>query len=860
MSVSTFQREAQELIPTVCNLCYGSCSILVRKSDGVVAKIEGNPASPIGNGRLCPKGVAGIMTIYDPNRVTFPLKRTNPEKGIGVDPRWVEITWEEALDTISERLIKVRSEDPRKLVMQVTTTCSNSLRHVARAFLGAFGSSNIWAAGGGVHCGNGAHKIGGMIHASWSAVPDFDYCNYAIYFGTSKGHSAGHVANVNAQKAADARARGMRIVVVDPMLGSAASKSTEWIPIRVGTDAALALSMVNVLLNELGIHDVPYLKSRTNGPYLIKPDGLYARDPKTGRPLVWDVAEGVAKVFDDPGLNDVALDGKYDWKGVEVTTAFRLLKEHVRKFTPEMAAEITTVPAPTIRRLAQEFGENARVGSTIRLDGKELPYRPAAAIYFRGAQGHKNSMFNCLSIALLSQIVGGADVPGGTLGFNPASFGHPETGRPYYVPTSDSDGLMITGAWLSPNKPYPPHEPGRPYSMGLLELFPLGQTSSLLGSADQEELWQKCGLPYRPEIMINWGANSLMSVGNANTIAESLKKLAFVVSFDLFLNEFTDFADIVLPDTNYLERYDPYPNPLIFSHPAGMGEWGWPISQPAMSPPGQARGYGDVMIELGERVGLRDGMNASLNLSFELKEPYSLDLQGKYSWPEICDRTLKTNFGAERGLEWFERNGIIKWPKRVEEVYWRAFVDVRVPIYMEHFKRLAAPVRNLAERFEIDIDFAYYEALPDWLPCPSHQVKDPQFDLYGIYYRDVLHTNSFTLENPWLDEAATMNPYSYLVSVNAYTARKKGLKDDDLLWIESVKGRRIKGRVRLTESMHPEALAIAACAGHWSPNQPIARGKGVFFNDLLEIDLDHVCHANLNLDLCVKVKIYKADR
>ena len=83
-------------VPTSCSLCYGSCSILAHRVDGVITKIEGNPDSVVGLGRLCGKGVSGIMTHYDPNRCTKPLRRTNPEKGIGVDPKWKEISWDEA--------------------------------------------------------------------------------------------------------------------------------------------------------------------------------------------------------------------------------------------------------------------------------------------------------------------------------------------------------------------------------------------------------------------------------------------------------------------------------------------------------------------------------------------------------------------------------------------------------------------------------------------------------------------------------------------------------------------------------------------------------------------------------------------
>lgn len=847
-------------IPSACSMCYGMCSIVAHRVDGTLVKIEGNTESPISNGRLCAKGVSGIMTLYDPHRVNVPLKRTNPEKGLGVDPKWVEISWEEALDIITERLKKIHQEDPRKLMLQGTTTKAFTMLAGLYTFAGSFGTHNLYVGGGGLHCGNGAHELNGLMHASWSLVPDFELCNYTIYFGASKGHSAGHVANVNAQKAADARARGMRLVVVDPMCNFASGKANEWVPIRVGTDAALALSMANVLVNELGIYDQEYLKRRTNGPYLIKPDGHYLRDNSTNKPLLWDTQTATAKPFDDPTLKDPALLGTFQVNGTEVTTAFQLLKEHLKKYPPEEAAKVCTVPAATIRRLAKEFGENARVGSTIVIQGKTLPYRPVAAIYFRGAQGHKNSTYNCLSIDLLNHLVGCADVPGGALGFNPVCYGHPETGKPYYVPTPCPDGLMITGTWLVPHLPYPPAEATAPSSLGLNELFPMGMMSPFLVSSDREKLWQTFQLPYRPEMIINYGANSIMSVGNSKIHEEFLKSVPFFVSFDIILNETTDFADIVLPDTCYLERLEPSPNfPFIFSHPAGMGEWSWPIRQPVVEQTHQRRHFVDVMLELGHRLGITTGMNMVINIYFRISEPYALKPGQRYTWEEISDRLLRHNFGDQRGLDWFKEHGIITWPKKVEEVYWQPFVPVRIPIYFEFFQTIEEQARPIAERFGFNMDFSRHKPLPDWLPCPSHEVQDPQYDLWAFYYRDVLHTNSFTMENPWLDEAAQMNPYSYRISLNAEVARKKGLKDGDLVWVESDRGRRIKGYLKLTEGIHPEGLGIAALCGHWTDNQPIAKGKGVFFNDLIEVDYEHSDPANLNMDLCVKVKVYKAE-
>ncbi len=846
-------------IPSSCSLCYSSCSIKAHRVDGTVVKIEGNPESAVGKGRLCGKGVSGIMTHYDPHRLDKPLRRTNPEKGIGVDPMWEEISWDEALDEVADRLKAVREDDPRKLFIMRTTTVMT--QHVPPfVFMSAFGTPNASAAGGGLHCGNGAHLISGIMHSSWSILPDFQHCNYAVYFGASKGHAAGHASCSNMTMAADARARGMKMVVVDPFANQAGANSTEWVPIRVGTDAGLALAMANVLVNELEVYDVPYLKAKTNMPYLIGDDQRYIRDDETGKPMVWDEAEGEACTFDATDAEDMALDGEYEVNGKTCRPSFVLMKEHLKTYPVERGEEISTVPADTIRRLATEFAQEARIGSTIVIDGVTVPYRPVAAIAFRGSQGHKNSSYNMLAVDLLNHLVGAADVAGGCLGFNPACEGYPETGRLQYWPHPDPDGLMITGSWMGPHEPYPVGDPQPPERIGLQNMFPMGMGSVFQASTDQEEMWQKFDFDYRPEMMINLGANQIMSVGNKDAVAASLKKFKFIVSFDIFLTETSEFADIVLPDCGYLETTDSRSNfPFIFSLPAGLGEWCWPIRQEVVEPAGERRLFADVLLELGERIGITPDMNASYNAWFDLQGENRLELDRKYTFAEISDLDLKDKFGPEKGLEYFKEHGLVKWDKTPKEVYWRAFTDVRVPLYWEWMPDIWEKTMAISSPKGLDIPKEYYSPLPDWLPCPSHECQHEDFDFIAFYYRDIVHTNSLTMENAWLDEAAQLDPYSYNIAINAGVGKEKGLKSGDHVWVENEYGRKVEGKIRLTETMHPEGLGIGACAGHWAKEMPTAKGKGVFFNDLIELDWHHSSPSNLTLDLCAKVKVTKVE-
>ena len=838
-------------IPTACSLCYSHCPILVHRVDGKVVKIEGNPNSPSTEGSICPRGLSGIMLLYDPNRVNAPLRRTNPQKGFGIDPGWEEISWEEALDIIVERLIRIRKEDPRKLL----GTCSVAYQDAARvltAFTLAFGSPNYWFTGAGTHCGNGEHLMGGLIRASWAGQPDPNYMNYYLNFACPSGFGAYYSVNAMARRMADARVRGMRHVVIDPFMGPTAEKADEWIPIRPGTDAALALAMVNLLLNELNIYDAEGLKHHTNAPYLIGPDGYYVRNRDSKKPLIWDPIDDRAKPYDDATIKDFALEGEYHIDGVTARPAFSLIKEHVKRYTPEMASKITTVPEATIRRLAKEFGQAARVGSSIMLDGHSLPYRPVGVGYFKGAQGHRHSALTCMALELLAEIVGASDVPGAMLGMNSRSLGSPFSGRPSYSPKEGPDGLMVTGEWVAVTRPYPLGEPKRPNSVNLQELVPTAcVTSPLVPLAILEP--DKFKLNYRVEFHLQAGANYLMTLADPDLVAKAFRDV-FTVSFSLYLDESTELADIVLPDACYLERLDIVPDWMASNSPVDW--WAYHIRQPVVSPMYQRRPAQEVMLEIAKRAGMQDEMYLLMNLIFRLQEPYTLKPGEKYSWEEIVDRKYKSFFGEEHGLEWFKKNGVLKWPKN-----WKPFVKARTPVYFEFFKRVGERLEKMKGEWGLTgFDTSDFQPLPDWRPCPAHEEARPDYDLFAIYYRTPVHTFSSTYNNPWLDEASKIDPYVYNIAINAETARRRGIKDGDWVEVESsATGRKVRARAKLSEAIHPEVVAMANLGGHWSKHIPIAsqEGKGVCFEWLMPLDFEHLDTVTFNQDLCVKVKVRK---
>jgi len=903
-------------IHTQCAGCYNNCGARVHRVNGVAVETEGVTDSTHGpEGGLCGKGMSRLQMLYDPNRLNVPLRRTNPEKGVGVDPKWKEITWEEAYDEIVPRLKKILEDNPKKLAGTLGGSPNPGWGVSAPLYLNLLGPFSGFVWGGGLQCGGASHPVGGIVHGSWSIVPDFKYCNYALYFGASKGHGAGHSAMITGRMAADARARGMKMIVFDPMCRTVAGKAHEWVPILNGTDLVVILAMCNIIANELGIIDEPFLKLKTNAPYLVGPDMKYVRengpargvkghkavrvqvgeveaqettyigDDETNKPMVWDTGEGKAKVYDDPTIKDYALEGEYEYNGVKCQPSFGLLKEHLKQYTPEMASEISTVPAETIRRIATDFATEARVGSTITIDGHTLPYRPVASIIFRGGEGHGNSYHTCFAVNLISALVGAIEVPGGTTGWPAVTHGYPgredqDPGALKWTVYKGLDGFLQNQRFgpgsgrANKNNPYhgpwPVEMPVLKHQPDLLDIQPAGSFKYIIGGSDRDEVWEKLGATdgYKPE-MLFLGKNPLMAVGDRDALANALKQIDFVVIVELFNTETTEgFADIVLPDTCFLEK-DNWGTGLAqnFNHAWGMDDWSYHITQKVVPPTGQRKHSDVIGYEIAERLGkelgrdlIKETNERYLKTAPINEEYWPKDLDRRLSAAEVGDAVVKSMFGPEHDWEWFKENGFIRWRKKVEEAYWLWFLELRVPVvYMEWLAHMKPIVEDINKETGLFMDPAQYTPLMSWFPCTIHQVEDPKYDLYCYSYRDVLHSGSQTMEQPWMDEASRMNPWTYNVTLNADTGRKKGLKDGDLIEIESYLGKKERGIVQLMEGHHPLSVGVASCAGHFAEGMPIAKGKGSNFNAILPMTFEHTDPIAGNLETSVRVLIRKIE-
>src|SRR5215472_1997495 len=277
---------SDEVRQTTCYMCACRCGIDVHIKDGQVRYIQGNRAHPVNRGVICGKGSAGIMQHLSPARLRKPLLRTG-ERGAG---EFREIEWDEALAIAAERLARIRATDPKKLAFFTGRDQSQSLTGWWAA---QFGTPNFAAHGGFCSvnmAAAGLYTIGGSF---WEfGEPDWELTKYFMLFGVAEDHDSNPIKIGLGQL----KARGAKIVSINPCRTGYNAIADEWIGIRPGTDGLFVMALIHELLHADRI-DLDYLVRYTNASWLVvrnpggADDGLFARDGN-GKPLAWDKVTG----------------------------------------------------------------------------------------------------------------------------------------------------------------------------------------------------------------------------------------------------------------------------------------------------------------------------------------------------------------------------------------------------------------------------------------------------------------------------------------------------------------------------------------------------------------------------------------
>ncbi|MFC2055995.1 molybdopterin-dependent oxidoreductase [Chloroflexota bacterium] len=255
----------EKWVTTSCMNCTTRCATRVRVTNGRAVQVVGNPLSQVSEGENCARAHVGLQVLYDQERVTTPLKRTNPAKGRGIDPGWVPISWGQALDEVSEHLKALRRmERPHRLLLLCgLNTVSDE--DIIRRFADAYGTPNVISAGG---LDNEADKAGEwMADGNYTqSAYDLARTNYILSFGASILESYKPLARSLRMwgKIRRERPNRAKVVVVDPRYSVTALKSDQWLPINPGTDGALAMAIANVIIGE-GLYDSNFIRDWTAG-------------------------------------------------------------------------------------------------------------------------------------------------------------------------------------------------------------------------------------------------------------------------------------------------------------------------------------------------------------------------------------------------------------------------------------------------------------------------------------------------------------------------------------------------------------------------------------------------------------------
>lgn len=819
---------SEKLVKSTCVHCVNFCGIEVKVTDGVIRAIYPDKArADYYNWGICPKGASGLFNTYNPYRLKKPMKRTNPNKGIHEDPKWVEISWEEAFQILTDKLAKIRAENPAKLVWHHGHGKYTIGDQFPLAFAAAFGTPNV------VHrtttCEAARHVADELTWGYHGHLPDLEYTQLYLCFG-SNPYEGEQWSRWLDHTIADAKERGMKMIVIEPRLSHAAAKANEWIPIRPGKDAVLILALAKQLIDSDNI-DTVFLKTYTNAPQLVGEDGLILKGAD-GRPLVWDEASKSAKPYDDPAASP-ALTGRYTVDGKPCRTALQVLVDSLNGLTPSYAAEICGIPEQRITRLASEIAQAAKIGSTIVIDGQPLRYRPVVAYTFRGLAAKEYGVQNSRAALILNMLIGSPDAVGGL-------HLHDVLKNPKYLEASKCE--------------YPPKRVDLQESV----YFPHA-THNVCQQVQYTVRDPKAyGLGYEPEMQIFFATNRPFSTSDALKQLEGLKK-TFNVVIDIVNTETCQFADLVLPDLTYLESWH-------FSTTRWTpGTKHSAIRQPVANAYNIPYDAQTILWELAKRLGIRDQYVDALNKTWGLKE-HTFQKGRDYTSKEMVevlwlDKVHKPfDYAIEHGFSGKKVDVKSRYLSGLEAKM-KGQGKPRMKLYADQLVESFRTVEKTVKQNGItNIDLAAYRLAYSPIPLKEHAFPTPHreatdYPLYLITHKRMYRNQAGnTAQNPILN-ALGADTRENFIAVNAATAKSLGIRDGDMVVVETRAGK-ATGRAKLTQGIRPDTIAVSYHYGHWSLGFPDEAKQGTWINQALELNPDKISGMNSFND--TKCKLYRA--
>ncbi|MCC6212896.1 MAG: molybdopterin-dependent oxidoreductase [Burkholderiales bacterium] len=849
-------------VKTYCYQCVAGPDLLeVEVEDGVATAVTPNfDAAGIhpGGGRVCVKAYGLVQKLYNPNRVRSPMKRTNPKKGRGEDPGFVPISWDEALGLIAEKLKEIRRKGltdesgyPRVAASFGGGGTPQSYMGTFPAFLGAWGPVDMgFGSGQGVKCTHSEHLYGEFWHRAFTVSPDTPLCEYVISCGANTEASGGVVG---VWRHSEARIRGMKRVQVEPHLSITGACSAEWVPIRPKTDPAFLYALIHVMLHEepRSRLDVDFLLHHTASPYLVGPNGFYLRDPASRKPILAKALEERIQIPaveigpDQEVLAEGALAGE---------TAFSKLLAHMQPYTPEWAEKICDVPAATIRRIAGEYLDHARVGETIVIDGKTLPLRPVAVSLGKTVNNGWGGFECCWARTMLAALVGALEVPGGTLGTT-VRLNRPLSERHASVKPG-ADGFMAYPLNPTDKERWKAAPNIRNAYRTLVPLAGDGPWSQALGPTHFSWMFlgeTPPGLPRvtYPELWFVYRTNPAISFWDTRQVAERMANFPFIVALAYTRDETNHFADLMLPDQVDLESLQ-----LIYVGGSKYIEqfWkheGYALRQPAVAPVTEARDFTDIATELARRTGLLARYNASINrgaagvrLRTDLWN-FALEEQHAYTRDEIWDRVCRaasaelTDGRETHGLGWWKEHGMRVRPFPQSD--WYLFPTLKekglrfeLP-YQEQLLRVGAELGRRMHESGIqwwDRQLEEYQGLPAWKNFPALWEEElaraggkaGDYPFWLLTSRSMQYAWGGNVGVQLIREVAGNVAGHGGVIVNAGRAAELGIAEGDTVEI-ATPTRQVRAKAVLRQGIRPDTLLLIAQFDHWAT--PYAKDFGV---------------------------------
>jgi sulfite dehydrogenase (quinone) subunit SoeA len=856
---------------TTCYMCACRCGINVHLKEGRVAYIEGNRDHPVNKGVLCAKGAAGIMQITAPSRLRAPLRRVGP-RGSG---QFAEISWDEALATATAWMAPLRATAPEKLAFFTGRDQSQSL---TGWWAQAFGTPNYAAHGGFCSVNMAAAGIYTMGGAFWEfGQPDWERTKLLLLFGVAEDHDSNPIK----MGLGKLKERGARVIGINPIRTGYSAVADDWIAITPGTDGLLILSLIHCLLTA-GKIDLDYLARYTNAPVLVNEDptspehGLFLRDAN-GKPLVMDRATGKPMAFDAAGVKPDLAHGLRR-AGITHRPVFQLLAERYldHSYAPEAVAERCGLSAKRIHALAAELARVA-FDEAIEIDQpwtdfrgerhEKMIGRPVAMHAMRGISAHSNGFQTARALHLLQILLGTVETPGG-FRFKP----------PYPKPPEAHPKPHATA---TPGQPLKGPHLGYPMGPEHLALSPDGAPQRIDKAFSWENPLSAHGLmhmvianahagdPYKIDTlflyMANMAWNSSMSTGRVIEMLTDKDPetgeyvIPRIIYSDAYSSEMVAYADLILPDTTYLERHDCISllDRPISEADAAADAIRWPVIEADRD----VRGFQSVLIDLGARLGLPgfvadDGAPAFADYADYItrheRRPGIGPLMG---FRGAGDQTGRGAPNPDQLQRYIDNGGFFTHHIPQAAQYYKpwnaAYQDWAVDLglydspqpylfnlYLEplrRFQRAAEghgdrqPPDHLRDRIRTTM-----EPLPIWYPPLGDDAQTAKdFPLHALTQRPMAMYHSWGSQNAWLRQIHGHNPL--YVPTNIWAAH--GFADGDWARLTSPHGS-ITVPVAHMAALNPNTVwtwnAIGKRKGAWAldPAAPEAT-KGFLLNHLI---------------------------